>query len=183
MVEQSSDGDQTIVTGGMGAPLETEQLDPREVTLAEMQESALEIVALIQKARAGDPELSQMSESQLGNIARSLRIIERNFSLEKPQFRKFIAEKADKPMTPQEAVEALALYHDTTPEKVLAAFKNLQGFNDGEVIFKLSRAYGLGKTADDARAVNITMEGYDVNKKLVWFNRINGAGNQQQHSG
>lgn len=176
MSETQNDGD-LIAKGGMGEPMEIEQRDPRQALLSTIEERAHEIVALLKQVRTEGHKLSQMSDSQLKDIAQSLDRIEGKFSLEKLPFRDFIKEKSDQPMTPEEAIEVLASYHETTPENVVAAFKNLQGFKDGYVIFKLSRKYSHGITDISMREVKTTMNGYTVEGGLLWYKEIDHNGN------
>jgi hypothetical protein len=77
---------------------------------------------------------------------------------DKPTFEESI--ELNTPMTPQEAIEKLATFYDSSAEVILAAFINLRGFENGTVTFKIGRQSG--------REVMV-MEGQHPNGNFAWF--------------
>ena len=75
------------------------------------------------------------------------------------------AVELNQPMTPQEATEKLATFHNVPSQNVLAAFINLRGFQEGTVVFKEGIANGQPC---------IVMEGFRPNEKYrAWDHLIN----------
>lgn len=72
----------------------------------------------------------------------------------------------NQPMTPQQAVEQLATFHNAPSESILKAFMNLRGFEDGTVEFKESVNNGnpciamTGKTPDGKYSWNHLIDKY-----------------------
>lgn len=74
-------------------------------------------------------------------------------------------------MSPEEAIEHLCAYHNSTKEAVLVAFMNLRDFVEGTVKFR--RSVNNGNPC-------IVMEGCDNNGKYSWNHLINDITGQPQ---
>ncbi len=76
-----------------------------------------------------------------------------------------------KKMPVQEAIDAMAAFHDATPEAVIAAFLNLKDFNEGTIEFR--------ESVNNSTPC-IVMEGKDANGTYKWASAINIHSGQPQ---
>lgn len=77
----------------------------------------------------------------------------------------------DKSMSIPEALQAMADFHDATPQAVIDAFLNLKDFTEGTIKFKR----GLNNSNPC-----ISMEGYDTEGNYKWHSAIHIATGQPQ---
>ena len=74
-------------------------------------------------------------------------------------------------MSIDDALKLLESFHNTSRINILIAFMNLQGFNEGKIVFKRGKNNG-----NDC----IVMEGYDAIGKWKWNHLINDVTGQPQ---
>lgn len=94
-----------------------------------------------------------------------------HFNEKQKNFADFIP--LNQPMSPEEAINKLATFHNTKAENIIVAFMNLKNFNEGIVEFRDSVNNG---------SPCIIMEGRDKNNKHSWDHLIDkSSGQPQEH--